>query len=73
MIAVALRVASCSPLLDPAHCKLQVVVKTLLGEYVERGINHERKFFQKLPSEGSSADPCVCMSIHGQVVKPLYA
>lgn len=31
----------------------EVVIRTLLGDYVEKGVNHGRKFFQKTPNKSS--------------------
>lgn len=39
----------------------EVVVRTLIGEYVEMGVNHGRKVFQKMPQRGDQENVTVLM------------
>eukprot|EP00435_Cladocopium_sp_Y103_P075905 s332_g68.t2 len=34
----------------------EVVIRTLLGDYMEKGVNHGRKFFQKTPNKSAGGD-----------------
>lgn len=49
----ALPGASAYTVISKGGDQSEVVIRTLLGDYVEKGVNHGRKFFQKTPNKSS--------------------
>jgi len=54
--ASALPGASNYTVISKGNDQGEVVIRTLVGDYVEKGANHGRKFFQKLPNKGGTGD-----------------